>query len=363
MDEQHRNKISAALKGRMPKNLAAINANKRGPGNPMWGKPSSRKGKIIGPNEKSRETWANPDLRRKMSERFRGERSPNWKGGVTKQHKAVRHGLDFKLWREAVFARDNHTCRKCLVRGGTLHPHHKDSFSDYPDLRFVVENGVTLCKDCHRWFHTVYGTSGTMSWMISEFLLSNDITDRPPPASKKQRVKRLPAPRVVKLSRSETMRARWKNQDFREKMLKLLASIHERNRGRKLSEETRLKISLVAKLVGTGKWSKGKHQSEEFKRKRSIAMSGSNNHRWKGTQCRSQHTWLVRSFGRPDHCESSICSYPKINRRGKVVESPTGFKWSNPTGVKDRDRTNWIMLCNHCWAELYRGKGRSGIGL
>ena len=38
-------KISDALKGKVPKNLALINANKKGSGNPMWGKHTSEKQK------------------------------------------------------------------------------------------------------------------------------------------------------------------------------------------------------------------------------------------------------------------------------------------------------------------------------
>lgn len=38
---QTRLRISKALKGKFPKNLSAINTNKTGSGNPMWGKHPS----------------------------------------------------------------------------------------------------------------------------------------------------------------------------------------------------------------------------------------------------------------------------------------------------------------------------------
>ena len=89
--------------------------------------------------------------RRKIGDAHKGEKSYLWKGGISLINKIIRSSLDFKLWREAVFKRDDWTCVWCKIKGGELHPDHIKIFADYPDLRFDINNGQTLCKNCHKW--------------------------------------------------------------------------------------------------------------------------------------------------------------------------------------------------------------------
>jgi hypothetical protein len=80
-----------------------------------------------------------------------GDKHPCWKGGITPENRIIRHSSEFEEWRKKVFKRDNWTCRDCGKRGnGELHAHHIKSFAKYPELRFDVNNGLTLCEDCHK---------------------------------------------------------------------------------------------------------------------------------------------------------------------------------------------------------------------
>ena len=64
-----------------------------------------------------------------------------------------RNSQHYKEWRTSVFERDNYTCQHCNQRGGKLNAHHIKSFKNYPKLRLVVENGITLCLECHKKEH------------------------------------------------------------------------------------------------------------------------------------------------------------------------------------------------------------------
>ena len=82
-----------------------------------------------------------------------GSKHWNWKGGISPENKLIRNGTAIRLWRKEVFERDDYTCQRCNQKGGTLHAHHIKEFSKYPELRFEITNGMTLCRGCHKKIH------------------------------------------------------------------------------------------------------------------------------------------------------------------------------------------------------------------
>lgn len=70
----------------------------------------------------------------------------------------IRSVVELREWRQAVFVRDNYTCDLCGKRGGRLEAHHLNDWATYPLQRFLLKNGITLCKEHHKEFHHKMGT-------------------------------------------------------------------------------------------------------------------------------------------------------------------------------------------------------------
>lgn len=77
------------------------------------------------------------------------QNNPNWRGGVTKSRKAEMSTKAYKLWRLSVFERDKYTCQMCGQRGGDLQADHIKPWAYFPELRYDINNGRTLCEACH----------------------------------------------------------------------------------------------------------------------------------------------------------------------------------------------------------------------
>jgi len=116
--------------------------------------PISKKGRYHNPMSE--------DSKKKMREAqkkvVREGRCHFWKGGAMKnysENQQIRKSPEYLLWRSSVFERDHYTCRFCGARNGNgktvrLEADHIKQFALFPELRFAIDNGRTLCVECHR---------------------------------------------------------------------------------------------------------------------------------------------------------------------------------------------------------------------
>lgn len=116
------------------------------------------------------------------SDRMRGSGCHFWKGGINGENDTERHRREYKEWRTAIYERDNYTCVCCGDRGGKLNAHHINTFADYPELRYDIDNGITLCENCHSStksgsFHNVYGTHHNTSYQLRDYILNKSNKD------------------------------------------------------------------------------------------------------------------------------------------------------------------------------------------
>ncbi len=71
---------------------------------------------------------------------------------------------NYKNWKDDVWRRDNYECTKCGSKD-KLCAHHIKPWKEYSELRFEIDNGITLCRSCHMKVHE-FGVSrkGCIPW-------------------------------------------------------------------------------------------------------------------------------------------------------------------------------------------------------
>lgn len=124
LSEEHRRKLSESHKG-------------------MKNSPSTQFKKGVSPWNKDKEWLSN-----------RREKHWNWKNGKSEENHILRNRIEIKNWRKAVFKRDNWTCQKCGKTNCALNSHHIKHWAKFPELRYDISNGITLCLKCHKEKHS-----------------------------------------------------------------------------------------------------------------------------------------------------------------------------------------------------------------
>ena len=99
-----------------------------------------------------------------------GQTHPAWQGGLTALNIELRNYITKTLyWQRDVIIRDSYTCQKCNSKddGLILNAHHIIQLNDIVihygiknrhdaekcDLISDINNGISLCEDCHKWVH------------------------------------------------------------------------------------------------------------------------------------------------------------------------------------------------------------------
>lgn len=171
--EETKIKISIALKGKKKppfseehkKKIREVNLGKK------LSKETKEKLKIAMTNRKH--WWGNKiskSLRGKPNLNVRGKNHGLWKGGVTPINQKIRGSLEYKIWVFSIFSKNGFICQKCNRKGYKLVAHHIQNFAQYPELRFAIDNGITLCIVCHKLFHKIYGKKNNNELQIKKFI-------------------------------------------------------------------------------------------------------------------------------------------------------------------------------------------------
>lgn len=78
---------------------------------------------------------------------MKGKDNPAWKGGITKI--TIKERTKFaKVTGKKVLERDNYTCQICGSKED-LQVDHIQSWKEYVEDRFTIDNCRTLCRSCH----------------------------------------------------------------------------------------------------------------------------------------------------------------------------------------------------------------------
>lgn len=102
-----------------------------------------------------------------------GENHPNYNPNITQKEREInRDYTEYDIFIKKVLVRDNYTCQCCSKNlnknGGAVH--HLDGYNWCKEKRTDETNGITLCKNCHSNFHSIYGNGNNTKEQYEEWI-------------------------------------------------------------------------------------------------------------------------------------------------------------------------------------------------
>jgi len=111
-------------------------------------------------------------LQKKIDSAPKGKNHPNYNPKLSENERKKCHKIPgIGKWRKQIKERDNYTCQKCGCKK-YLQVHHINNFKNFKEQRLDINNGITLCKECHiskngKSIHNIYG------WYLNEWHFNN----------------------------------------------------------------------------------------------------------------------------------------------------------------------------------------------
>ena len=111
------------------------------------------------------------------SQHPRGAENHRYNPNLTDEERVNGRGNDHRVWSHRILSRDNYTCKICgKSPSGNLNAHHLNGWNKFTEQRFDLENGVTLCTDCHNEFHDLFGRGNNTHEQFIEYSLKKVTT-------------------------------------------------------------------------------------------------------------------------------------------------------------------------------------------
>lgn len=162
--EEHKRKISKSNKGKhyywLGKKFSEEHRKKMSETAKKKGFGKWSKGKKL-----SLETIQKIVQKTKQTQFKKGNKHPNWRGGITPLRYQILNLPQYKNWRKKIYERDDFTCQWCKKRGGKIAAdHYPESFSEILFHNNIISlkgakkckqlwninNGRVLCFNCHK---------------------------------------------------------------------------------------------------------------------------------------------------------------------------------------------------------------------